>query len=57
MKSFSRIAAPLILMLKTTGSIGSVINLKKSEGEVGGDNVVDDMVDGGEATNLTKRKN
>ena len=42
-------------MLKTTGSTGSAANPKETEGEVGGDSVVD-VVGGGEATNRTKGK-
>ena len=55
-QGFSRIAAPLTSMLKTTGSTGSVASPKETEGGVGGDSVVD-VVGGGEATNPTKRKN
>ena len=42
-------------MLKTTESTGSVASPKKTEGEVGDDNVVN-VVGGGEATNPTKEK-
>ena len=55
-QGFSRIAAPLTSMLKTTGSTGSVASPEETEGGVGGDSVVD-VVDGGEATNPTKGKN
>ena len=55
-KEFSCIAAPLISMLKTTGSIGSVASPKKSKGGVDGNSVVD-VVGGSEVTNSTKRKN
>ena len=55
-QGFSRIAAPLTSMLKTTGSTGSVASPKETEGGVGGDSVVD-VVGGGEATNPIKRKN
>ena len=45
-------------MLKTTRSTGSAANSKKTESEVGGNNVVgDSMVGGDEATNPTKGKN
>ena len=43
-------------MLKTTGSTGSAAHPEETEGEVGGDSVVD-VVGGGEATNRTKGKN
>ena len=57
-QGFSRIAAPLTSMLKTTGSTGSAANPKETESEIGGDSVVgDSMVGGDEATNPTKRKN
>ena len=44
-------------MLKTIGNTGSAANPKETEGRVGGDNVVGNVVGGGEATNPTKRKN
>ena len=44
-------------MLKTTGSTESAANSKETEGGVGGDSVVSDVVGGGEATNLIKGKN
>ena len=44
-------------MLKITGSIGSATNPEETEGEVGGNSVVSDLVGGGEATNLIKGKN
>ena len=56
-QGFSRIAAPLTSMLKTTENIGSAANLKETKGGVGGNSVVGDVVGGGEATNPTKRKN
>ena len=38
-------------MLKTTGSIGSVADLKETKGKAGGNSVVgDSVVDDGEAT-------
>ena len=54
---FSRITAPLTLMLKTTENIRFIVNLKKTEGKIGGDSIVGNIVDGGEATNSIKRKN
>ena len=55
---FCRIAAPLTSMLKTIGSTGSAANPNETESKVDGDSVVGkSMVGGGEATNLTKRKN
>ena len=57
-QDFSRIAALLISILKTTGSTGSAAHPEETEGEVGGDSVVgNSMVGGGEATNPTKGKN
>ena len=51
-QSFRRIAAPLTSMLKTTGSVGSTANPKKTENEAGDDSVVGkSMVYGGEAIN------
>ena len=45
-------------MLKTTGNTESAANLKETKSEVDGDNVDgNSMVDGGKATNPTKRKN
>ena len=44
-------------MLKTTGNTGSAVNPEETEGGVGGNSVVSDVVGGGEATNSTKRKN
>ena len=44
-------------MLKTTRNTGFTANPKESEGGVGDDSVVGDVVGGGEATNPTKRKN
>ena len=45
-------------MLKTIWSIGSVVNFKETEGEVGSNSMVrDSIVDGDEATNPTKGKN
>ena len=39
-------------MLKTTGSIGSAANLKKTKDKVGGSNLVDNsMIDSDETTN------
>ena len=55
-QGFSRIAAPLTSMLKTTGSTGSVASPEETKDGVGGNSVVD-VVGGGEATNLTKGKN
>ena len=57
-QGFSRIAAPLTSLLKTTKSTGFAANPKETKGEVGGISVDgNSMVDGGEATNLTKEKN
>ena len=57
-QGFSRIAAPLTSMLKTTRSTESAANPKETEGEVGGNSVVgNSMVGGGEAINSTKGKN
>ena len=44
-------------MLKTTKSTGFTTNPKETEGKVGGNSVVGDLVGGGKATNPTKRKN
>ena len=44
-------------MLRTTGSTGSVVNPKKTEGEVSGNSVDGNLIGGGEATNPTKGKN
>ena len=44
-------------MLKTTESTRLAANLKETEGEVGGDSVVGNLIGGGEATNPTKGKN
>ena len=44
-------------MLKTTGSTRSAANPEETEGEVGGNSVVGNVVGGGEATNPTKGKN
>ena len=44
-------------MLKTIRSTGSAANSKETEGKVGGNSVVGDMVGGNEAINLTKGKN
>ena len=41
-------------MLRNTESIESAANPKETEGEVSGDNVVGDLVSGGEAINPTK---
>ena len=54
--SFSCIAAPLISMLKTTETTGSATNPKETKDEYGGDSVVGNMVGGGKAINLTKKK-
>ena len=43
-------------MLKTIGSIGSATNLKETEGKVGSDSMIGNMVDDDEATNPTKKK-
>ena len=56
-QGFSRIAASLISMLKTTRNTGSVANPEKTKGGVSGGSVVGNVVGGGEATNPTKRKN
>ena len=55
-QGFSRIAASLTSMLKTTGSTGSVASPKETKGGVGGNSVVD-VVGDGEATNPTKGRN
>ena len=55
-QEFSHIVVPLTSMLKTTRSTGSIASPKETEGGVGGNSVID-VVDGGEATNPTKRKN
>ena len=44
-------------MLKTTGSTRSAVNPKETKGGVGGNRIVGNVVDGGEATNPTKGKN
>ena len=44
-------------MLKTIGNTGFAINSEETEGKVGGNSVVGDLVGGGEVTNPTKRKN
>ena len=44
-------------MLKTTGSTRFAANTKETEGEVGDDSVVGDLIDSSEATNPTIRKN
>ena len=44
-------------MLKTSGSTESVANPEKTQGEVGSDSVVGNIVSGGEVINPTKRKN
>ena len=44
-------------MLKITGNTRSTANTKETEGRVGCNNVVGNLIGGGEATNLTKRKN
>ena len=44
-------------MLKTTESIWSAANPKETEGEVGSNSIVSDMVDSGKATNPIKGKN
>ena len=56
-QGFSCIAAPLISMLRMTGSTGFAANPKETEVEVSGNNVVGDLVGSNEATNHTKRKN
>ena len=54
---FSRIAAPLTFMLKTTRNTGFAVNPEETKGRVGGDSVVGNVVGGSKATNPTKRKN
>ena len=44
-------------MLKITRSTGFAANPKETEGEVGGNSLVGNLVSDGEATNPTKRKN
>ena len=44
-------------MLRLIRSTGSAAKSKEIEGKVSGDSVVSNLVDGGETTNLTKRKN
>ena len=60
-QGFNSIAVSLTSMLKTIGSIGSVVNSEKTESEVSSNNVVgNNMIGGGEAinqANSTKRKN
>ena len=57
-QEFSRIAAPITVMLKTTKNTRFAANPEETNGGVGGDSVVgDSMVGGGESTNPTKGKN
>ena len=56
-QGFSRIAELLTSMLKTTEIIGSATNPKETKGVIGSNNVISNVAGGGEATNLTKRKN
>ena len=44
-------------MLKTTKNTRFAANFKETDGKVDGNSVVGDIVDGGEATKHTKRKN
>ena len=44
-------------MLKTIGSTGFAANPKETKGKISCNSMVSNMVDGGEATNPTKRKN
>ena len=43
-------------MLKITKSTRSAANPKETKDEVGGNSVIGNMVDGGEASNPTKKK-
>ena len=57
-QGFSRIAAPLTSILKTTKNTGSAASPKETEGGLDDNSVVgDNMVSGGEATNPTKGEN
>ena len=56
-QGFSRIATPLTFMLKTIRSTESAANAEKTEGGIGSNSMVGNMVGGNEATNSTKRKN